>query len=235
MSTNNDQDTTAQTPSAPQDTEQDTNTPTPRPKGQPPHNEPQDGEQDGQGDQQQDTDQQDDPKPARGKGNSEAAKYRTRLREAEAERDQLRQQFEAERETLTNQLGAAHDQVINNYLTAQGVELNAAALRKFGHNPSSLMDDDCTVNREKMLEALEGLKSSGFQFKHDNHYLGSEFRHLNGGEEWSMLHVKADRELMEHVARKRMVDAERAAAGSNRTTTPHVENSAEAWSNLLRG
>lgn len=75
----------------------------------------------------------------------EAAKYRTRLREVEAQRDTLKEQLTAARRTeLENQLGAS---------LRNPSDLFALT----GTTPADYLDDDLTINTDKATEAVKQL------------------------------------------------------------------------------
>jgi hypothetical protein len=87
---------------------------------------------------------QDDDDTGDGSGR-EAAKYRRRLREAEAERDQLAEQIEAMRRAEVERLATA-DSLRPAALWASGVEL------------SDLVAEDGTVDESKVSEAIAGAR-----------------------------------------------------------------------------
>lgn len=110
-------------------------------------------------------DGQQDDKTARGKGNSEAAKYRTRLREAEAERDELRTSFDTERAQLTAQIEAAREIILNSHLEATGIKLRAEALTKLGYSPADMIGENFTINGEALETTLQEISANGFEIK----------------------------------------------------------------------
>ncbi|ABM13328.1 hypothetical protein [Mycolicibacterium vanbaalenii] len=96
----------------------------------------------GDADQDDDTDDQgdDDQGDQVGRRNREA-QYRRRAQAAEAERDQLR-----------GQLDALHRQIVGNVARAYGLD-DVGLLEYRGHELSSFIGDDGTVDTAKIIEA----------------------------------------------------------------------------------
>ncbi|MGP9489852.1 hypothetical protein ACT3R5_14950 [Glutamicibacter sp. AOP5-A2-7] len=97
-----------------------------------------------------DTPENDDAQP-KNKRTNEAAKYRTRLREAEGERDQLRGRLETIQKTT-----------LDKHLEYSGINLRAASIDKLGHSTAELVNDDLSINAEQLAEVLQSIKDDGF-------------------------------------------------------------------------
>lgn len=82
---------------------------------------------------------------------NEAAKYRTRLREVEAERDQLKADFATERDTLTARVALLEEATVKAWNPIGG--LSVAALKAAGVEVSSLLNEDGTINAKAANEA----------------------------------------------------------------------------------
>jgi hypothetical protein len=99
-------------------------------------------DQDGSAEAGQDADQGDKNR------NREAAKWRTKLRDAERERDELRQ----ERDELRQQVSAMRQSFVDQIATASGLS-DPGLLAYSGHSLESLLNEDGTVNVEKARAA----------------------------------------------------------------------------------
>lgn len=75
----------------------------------------------------------------KGKGNREAAKYRTQLREVEAERD-----------ALNEQLTATRKQVINTAIERTNAGVKPELVWELGTDPADLLNKDGSVDTEKV-------------------------------------------------------------------------------------
>lgn len=91
---------------------------------------------------------------AKSKSGREAAKYRTQLRTAEAERDQLR-----------GQLDTAREIILNNYLDVKSISLRAGGIQKLGYDTADLVNDDLSINADALNSTLQGITDSGFLFQ----------------------------------------------------------------------
>lgn len=91
---------------------------------------------------------QDSPEPAEGnKANREAAKYRTQLRAAEADRDAA--------QATTARLRAA---ILDNALTAHGI--TAAAYRAITADPEAVIGEDGTVDVEALAANAQAARDA---------------------------------------------------------------------------
>lgn len=109
-----------------------------------------DGQQDPDNEQQHDDDgqQHDDGHPDRGKSKAarDAAKYRTQLREVEAERD-----------TLTEQLTTARRQIADQIIEATGIGVQPALVWELGNNVADMFNDDGTVNQQTITSTVQDI------------------------------------------------------------------------------
>lgn len=97
--------------------------------------------------------QGDTGKPSGNKGNSEAAKYRTRLRETETERDQLREQLDVMRSST-----------LDNRFESMGVSLRVETLKKLGYETSGIVNDDLSINNDNLGQVFKTLEADGLSF-----------------------------------------------------------------------
>lgn len=99
--------------------------------------------------QDTDSDQQDDDgQQERGKSKAarDAAKYRTQLREVEAERD-----------TLTEQLTTARRHIADQAIEAAGTGVQPALVWELGNNIADMFNDDGTVNQQTITATVQDI------------------------------------------------------------------------------
>lgn len=83
--------------------------------------------------------------------NAEAAKWRKRLRDTEAERDALGEKLTAERDAVQRSLDQTRRGIVDGLLAQAGLDIRA--LDVTDHSVESLFDDDGTVNTERLAAA----------------------------------------------------------------------------------
>lgn len=136
-------ETTATEPTEAQDAQETPQEPQGAPEGTEPTDDPQDDDQDDQGQEH----------PAR-----EAAKYRRRLRDTEAERDQLRGQLETMRKAEAERIAAA-------------TVKNPAGIWAAGATVADMLDQDGNVDPEKVKAAtVEAAEALGLARAHRGNY-----------------------------------------------------------------
>lgn len=81
--------------------------------------------------------------------------------ESEHAADKLRSAI-ADRDALASKLETLQANKLNQHLADSNINLRTESIRKLGHDTQDLVDDDLSINTEKLNEVLESIKADGF-------------------------------------------------------------------------